>query len=141
MLQNYPPDDLYFPLLPERAPSEKMLFHLRPMVGTWTSFEVPLAVQNGYVIDEIFKQYHFPQHSNTLFKAFNDTFFKMKRKAKAEGNKGLESIANLLINGPAGKCLFNIAKQKGNPHSQRNGRIHATSLWQLDRSIFEFIER
>ena len=37
----------------------------------------------------------------------------MKRKAKAEGNKGLGSIAKLLINGPTGKWGFNITKQKG----------------------------
>ena len=47
------------------------------MIGTLTSFEVQFAVQNGYVINEIFKQDHFPDRNNTLFKEYNDTFFKM----------------------------------------------------------------
>ena len=58
-----PLDDLYFPLLPEQAPSGKVLFHLQPMVGTWASFEVHFTVQNGFVIDEIFEQHHFLEHS------------------------------------------------------------------------------
>ena len=53
-----PPDDLYFPML--------------PMIGTWTTFEVQFAVQNSYVMNEIFEQHHFPERSNTLFKEYND---------------------------------------------------------------------
>ena len=37
----------------------------------------------------------------------------MKCKAKADGNKGIESIAKILINRPTGKWGFNIAKQTG----------------------------
>ena len=37
----------------------------------------------------------------------------MKRKAKAEGKIGLESVTKLLINGPTGKWGFNITKQQG----------------------------
>ena len=84
---------MYFPILPERAPSGKVLFHLKPMISAWTSVEVQFAVNNSYIIDETFEQHHFLDRNNTLFKAYNDTFFEMKRKAKTEGNKGLESIA------------------------------------------------
>ena len=109
-----PPDDLYFPILPERDPETgKVLFHLNVMQGTWVSFEVHYAVSRGYVIEEIFEQHHFPQQSNTLFAEYNKTFFDIKRKAKMEGNKGLEAIAKMCINGPTGKWGFNPSKQKG----------------------------
>ena len=48
-----------------------------------------------------------------MFAEYNKTFFDIKRKAKAEGNKGLEAIAKMCINGPTGKWGFNPSKQKG----------------------------
>lgn len=107
-----PPSDLYFPVLPERSKTGKVLFHLNRMIGTWTSCELQKAVQMGYQILDIFEQHHYPQKSNTLFKEYNDTFFEIKRIAKAEGNKGREAIAKMCINGPTGKWGFNPSKQK-----------------------------
>ena len=44
-----PPNDLYFPVLPERSPkTEKVQFHLKKMIGTWTSVEVQRAVEKIY---------------------------------------------------------------------------------------------
>ena len=48
-----PPDDLYFPVLPERTNKGKVLFYLNEMTGTWISAEVQKAFQLGYVIQEI----------------------------------------------------------------------------------------
>ena len=78
-----PPDDLYFPVLPERTQSGKVLFHLNEMTGTWTSVEIQKAVAMGYVVTEVYEVHHFPQKSNTLFKAYNETFFGIKRAAKS----------------------------------------------------------
>ena len=39
-------------------------------------------------------------------------FFAIKRRAKEEGNKGLEAIAKLCINDPPGKWEFDLEKQK-----------------------------
>ena len=95
-----PPDDLYFPVLPEHK-HNKVLFH------TWTSFEVQKAVQLGYVIECIYEVHHFEEKSNSLFIAYNEAFFDIKRRAKVDGNKGLEAIAKMCINGPTGKWGFN----------------------------------
>ena len=109
-----PPRTLYFPVLPERSSdNSKVLFHLNEMVGTWTSVEVQKAVQKGYEILDIYEQHHFSQKSNQLFREYNETFFEIKRQAKQEGNKGLEAIAKMCINGPTGKWGFNPEKQKG----------------------------
>ena len=82
------------------------------MIGTWTSVEVQRAVQKGYVILDVYEQHHFEEKSNMLFREYNETFFAIKRRAKEEGNKGLEAIAKLCINGPTGKWGFNPEKQK-----------------------------
>ena len=82
------------------------------MTGTWISSQIQKAVQLGYVIQEIYEVHHFEHKSNTLFKAYNQTFFDIKRSAKQAGNKGLKAIAKMCINGPTGKWGFNPAKQK-----------------------------
>jgi hypothetical protein len=107
-----PPSNLYFPILPERAESCKVMFHLNEMVGTWTSVEIQKALQLGYELLDVYEQHHFTSKSNTLFSKYNDTFFEIKREAKLSGNKGLEAIAKMCINGPTGKWGFNPAKQK-----------------------------
>ena len=107
------PDNLYFPLLPERAESGKVMYELKTMIGTWSSVEIQKAVRLGYKILDIYEQHHFEQKSNTLFKEYNDTFFAIKRQAKQEGNKGLEAIAKLCINSPYGKWGYNPSKAKG----------------------------
>ena len=82
------------------------------MTGTWISAEVQKAVQLVQVIQEKYEVHHFPKKSKTLCKTYNETFFEIKRTAKAAGNKGLEAIAKMCINGPTGKWGFNPAKQK-----------------------------
>ena len=107
-----PPNDLYFPYLPERSLNGKVLFHLNEMIGTWTSVELRCALRLGYKVLDYYEIHHFERRSNTLFREYNETFFEIKRRAKAEGNKGLEAIAKMCINGPTGKWGFNPSKAK-----------------------------
>jgi len=109
-----PPRHLYHPVLPTRSKSGKVLFDLNPTVGTWTHVELQTAVLMGYVINEVYEQHHFERRLNNLFKSYNETFFEIKRQAKRDGNKGLEAIAKLCINGPTGKWGFNPSKSKSN---------------------------
>ena len=102
------PDNLYFPLLPERSVSEKkVLYALKTMTGTWSSVEIQKAVRLGYKVLDVYEQHHFEQKSNTLFKEYNETFFNIKKQSKQEGNKGMEAIAKLCINSPYGKWGYN----------------------------------
>ena len=42
------PDNLYFPVLPERSTSHnKVMYHLKTMTGTWSSVEIQKAVHVG----------------------------------------------------------------------------------------------
>ena len=75
-----PPRELLFPVLPERSvDSCKVVFHLNEMVGTWTSVEVQRAVEQGYVLLDVYEQHHFEEKSNELFREYNETFFAIKR--------------------------------------------------------------
>lgn len=98
-----PPRDLYHPVLPYRT-GGKLLFPLcrtcakqrlaldpeyrcqhsdsdRCLTGTWVTTELQKAVDMGYQIDHIYEIWHFPQSSQTLFKAYIDTFLKIKQEA------------------------------------------------------------
>ena len=96
--------NFHFPVLPERlAKHSKIASHLNEMTGTRTSFEVQQAIQEGYTFIDVYEQHHFTDRSNELFQEYNAAFFAIKRRAKEEGNKGLEAIVKLCINGPTGK--------------------------------------
>ena len=82
--QVQPPTNLYHPLLPTRLKSGKIQFGCEPMVGTWTSVELQLAVHLVYTILDVYQQHHFPRKSNELFKKHNDTFFSIKKEAKQQ---------------------------------------------------------
>lgn len=75
-----PPQDLYFPVLPEHRDG-KLTFDLMPKIGTWTTIEVLKAVAVGYVIDEIYEVVHFTQRSDDLFKEYVKKFLKIKQQA------------------------------------------------------------
>ena len=61
--------------------------------------------------------------------------FGIKRRAKEEGSKGLEAIAELCINGPTGKWGFNTAKQKSTQFvTKLNDFYHY--LWVLGESRY-----
>lgn len=53
----------------------------RCLTGTWVTTELQKAVDMGYQIDQIYEIWHFPQSSQTLFKAYIDTFLKIKQEA------------------------------------------------------------
>ena len=76
---------------------------LGSMTGTWTHVELQLAVEVGYIVVETYVQHHFPQTSLELFRGYTDTFFDIKQRAAAEGNKGLAEIAKLMLNSLTGK--------------------------------------
>jgi G:T-mismatch repair DNA endonuclease (very short patch repair protein) len=126
-----PPNDLYHPVLPERNKDGKVCFHLNKMIGTWTHVELQKAVSLGYVIEEVYEQHHFHHHTNTLFSGYVNTFFAMKQKAEAEGNKGLKQVAKLCLNSFYGKFGFNIEKQ----HQTKVVRS-LQQLWSLMNSCY-----
>ena len=58
---------------------------------------------------------------------YNKTFFDIKRKAKLEGNKGLEAIAKMYT----GKLGFNLSKQKGTRIVRYSADFYKYFIWLL----------
>jgi len=50
----------------------------RALVGTWTTDEVPKALEKGYEIMEIYEDWHFKEKSKNLFKGYFKNFMKIK---------------------------------------------------------------
>ena len=93
-----PPRGLYLPVLPYMT-KDKLLFPLclncfntqnsncickdREIINTWTTEELKLAIEKGYIIREIYEILHYPDSctNDTLFKAYVDMWLKIKQEA------------------------------------------------------------
>jgi hypothetical protein len=101
-----PPRKLYTPVLPAKYGKEgKLLFTLchtcakqepraatfcrhsdeeRALTGIWFSEELRLALQEGYIISDVYSIYHFSDSSTTLFNNYIKTFYKIKMLASGK---------------------------------------------------------
>ena len=88
-----PPDDLYFPVLPEKQMtykdgpngkrikvSEKLIFDLKRKKGVWTSMEIKKAIQLGYKITKLYCIKYYPKQQTDLFKGYVSRFIKIKQE-------------------------------------------------------------
>jgi len=67
----------------------------RVLLGTWTTDEVSKALQNGYLILEIYEVWHFEEKSNNLFKEYVKNFMKIKLETSPWKNY-LETIQDYI---------------------------------------------
>ena len=94
-----PPKGLLHPVLPYRT-KDKLMFPLcktctdtlncnpcthseqeRAILGTWCHVELMKAIEKGYQILKIHEVWHFPVHTDELFKEYVNTFLKIKQEA------------------------------------------------------------
>ncbi|XP_056001762.1 uncharacterized protein LOC130048746 [Ostrea edulis] len=97
-----PPRELYHPVLPYKT-GGKLLFPLcrtcaeqrnlgpdercqhtdseRSLTGTWVTTELHKALDLGYRLDRIYEVWHFEKTSDHLFRAYINTFLKIKQEA------------------------------------------------------------
>ena len=94
-----PPKGLLHPVLPYRT-KDKLMFPLcktctdtlnqnpcthteqeRAILGTWCHVELMKAIEKGYKILKIHEVWHFPVHTDELFKEYVNTFLKIKQEA------------------------------------------------------------
>jgi hypothetical protein len=95
-----PPRNLYIPVLPAKYGKDgKLLFtlcntcakreprasilcnhsdELRSLTGVWFSEEMRLALEEGYIISEVYSIYNFVNSSTLLFNNYIKTFYKIK---------------------------------------------------------------
>ena len=93
-----PPRALYHPVLPYRTQG-KLMFPLcrtcadnlqqepchhsdaeRTLHGTWVTLELEKALEKGYKLVRIV--WHFPEHTDGLFKDYIDTFLRIKQEVR-----------------------------------------------------------
>tara|TARA_R110000737_G_scaffold9316_2_gene25072 strand:+ start:99 stop:4193 length:4095 start_codon:yes stop_codon:yes gene_type:complete len=84
-----PPKDLYHPVLPTKG--EKLVFDLLPKRGIFCSNEVYVALDMGYVIDEIHEIRYFEEGTKSLFKGYVAKFLKIKQEASGYPDWVLET--------------------------------------------------
>ena len=94
-----PPRGLLHPVLPYRT-KDKLMFPLcktctdtlnqnpcthtdqeRAILGTWCHVELMKAIEKGYEILSIHEVWHFPTHTDELFKEYVNTFLKIKQES------------------------------------------------------------
>ena len=94
-----PPKGLLHPVLPYRT-KDKLMFPLcktctdtlnqnpcthsdqeRAILSTWCHVELMKAIEKGYKILKIHEVWHFPEHTDELFKDYVNMFLKMKQEA------------------------------------------------------------
>ena len=94
-----PPRGLRHPVLPYRT-QDKLMFPLckscadtlnkttcthseqeRSILGTWCHVELMKAIEKGYQISKIHEVWHFPNHTDELFKEYVNIFLKIKQEA------------------------------------------------------------
>ena len=72
-----PPKALKIPVLPDNSGSGRLLFHLKPMTGTWTTVELRMALKKGYKITKIYAATEYERY-NGLMKDYVEIFINMK---------------------------------------------------------------
>ena len=94
-----PPRGLLHPVLPYHT-KDKLMFPLckscadtlnqnpcthseqeRAILGTWCHVELMKAIEKGYQVLKIHEVWHFPTHTDELFKEYVNTFLKIKQEA------------------------------------------------------------
>ena len=81
-------------LLPFHEPKTGRLeFPLFPMTGTWGTEELRLAMEQGYIIEDIYEVYHWPpeERSSTFMRGFVSYFLRLKQEAEGWKKQGASS--------------------------------------------------
>lgn len=148
----YPPRGLYFPVLPYKTKSGKLLFTLcrtcaeinnqegscnhsndeRALRGVWTTPEFNLALEKGYKISRITEVWHFEKQSNTIFTEYVHHFLRKKQEASGYPSDAVtEEAKQVYINEYQAKqgITLNHENIKLNPAKRQMAKLCLNSFW------------
>lgn len=129
-------------LLPQRdSKSGRLYFPVYPMEGCWGTEELYLAMQNGYIVEEIYELYYWDErnYSNLHFSAYVNYFFQLKQEA--EGWKKLGGSSENPSPEEQAELVERLYEQNGNlarirPHKVKKNavlrslaKLYLNSLW------------
>ena len=115
-------------LLPSRDVNSRLQFHVLNKIGWWHTEEIYLAIQNGYVIDEVYQVIHFNENetSNTYFRGYMQYWLQIK--LECEGWKKDRVCLNIYReNGYIAKPRKENVRK--NPVLRQIAKIFLNCLW------------
>lgn len=77
---------------------EKLVYDLNPKVGCWHTEMIYLAIEHGYIIEEVYEVWDYPteQRSSTLMRGYMEYFLRMKQEAEGWEKLG-KNVASQLV--------------------------------------------
>lgn len=140
--------------LPTKDKVGRLIFSLEVKVGTWFTEEIYLAMEQGYVIEEIYQIYHWDkeQRSDTLFREYVSYWLTIKQESEGWKKLGLKADATTeekqlfveeLFHQNQGIGKIHPANVSTNPVMRAIAKLFLNSLWgkfvQKPRSNFSLL--
>eukprot|EP00854_Cymbomonas_tetramitiformis_P016494 gene16494-19584_t len=85
-----PPSHLKFGVLP--YVTNKLIFPLYEMIGTWTTVELEKAIEKGYKILDIYEIKHWKETSTDLFAGYINKFLKLKTESSGPPDSDINTF-------------------------------------------------
>lgn len=129
-------------LLPQRDPqTQRLTFPVHPMEGCWFTEEIYLAMENGYILDEVYELYSWEsnQISGEHLRGYVGYFLRMKQEAEGWKKLGAtcadptleeqEQISERLYHQNGGLARIRGDKVKLDPVMRSLAKLFLNSLW------------
>ena len=129
-------------LLPQRDPkTQRLTFPVHPMEGCWFTEELYLAMENGYVLEEVYELYHWEsnQQSDQHLRGYVGFFLRMKQESEGWKKLGAscddptpeekEMIADRLYHQNGDLARIRVDKVKLDPVMRALAKLFLNSLW------------
>ncbi|XP_036002595.1 uncharacterized protein LOC118565752 isoform X1 [Fundulus heteroclitus] len=148
----YPPRGLFFPVLPYRTATGKLVFTLcracaelnyqtgpcthsdqeRALTGVWVSVEFNKALELGYRLAKITEVWHFEKQSSSIFKPYIHTFLKGKQEASGFPAEATDEESRLKYVADYKReqgIQLDVRKIEVNPAKRQVAKLCLNSFW------------
>ena len=148
----YPPRGLFFPVLPYRTSSGKLVFTLcrtcaevnfqegpcdhndesRALTGVWVTPEFNKAVELGYRVAKVTEVWHFDNRDDSIFEGYMHTFLKGKQEASGYPSQVMdnEGKAKYIRDYQTHQgILLDESKIRPNPAKRQVSKLCLNSFW------------
>lgn len=137
-----PPSTDRIGLLPQRdEKTNRLSFPVFPMEGCWMTEEIYLAMQNGYIVEEIYELYYWTEYqlSGQHLRGYVGFFLRMKQESEGWVKLGASSdspseqeqkdIAIRLYHQNGDLGMIRPEKVKVNPVARSLAKLYLNALW------------
>ncbi|XP_035995617.1 DNA polymerase-like [Fundulus heteroclitus] len=148
----FPPRGLFFPVLPYKTSTGKLVFTLcracaemnyqagpcshtdreRALTGVWVTLEFNKALELGYTVAEITEVWHFEKQSSSIFKPYIHTFLKGKQEASGFPAEATDEESRLKYVADYKReqgIQLDVRKIEANPAKRQVAKLCLNSFW------------